>query len=349
MKLFDNLFNRGNNKTDKPVVRDNFITTSLPIHPDIMDLLWIADGPNKNWDESQNEKVYSVDNQQFVITVKSEEPSLLYMSMPIQYESNNINDVERPPYYPSYKELNPEQKGLYWKFLSNPYDTSIDIGYVFILYYGLERHLLMGNYEKAYKVVEKLRDVHDNSSFQFYSANALIYSSMLHNRTDLLAEFLESCDKDYEKEFSSELFLFSKMILNLPLVAEDIMRLFKAFGFSKRNYIKNYPELFTEALNNQLQEKYQKNYVMISDFITPGKLDSLEKETKTLYANISISENQATIPVISSDAHFSEEMNQLLNNAHENVKKILADYRKQGIAIEPQNSDKKKDKIIEVE
>jgi len=89
---------------------------------------------------------------------------LIYTKLPLA-QIDNIEDVERPPYYPNYSQLTPQQKGVYWKLLSNPYDSKFDIGFVFILYYGLERHLLNGNYEKAFRLILKLRDIHTNKSF----------------------------------------------------------------------------------------------------------------------------------------------------------------------------------------
>ena len=95
----------------------------------------------------------------------NEEPSLIYTKQPVVVP-NDVSIVERPPFFPTYSGLTPEQKGVYIKLLQNPYDNSVDIGFVFILYYGLERHLLVGDYERAYKVILKLRDVHSNASFQ---------------------------------------------------------------------------------------------------------------------------------------------------------------------------------------
>ena len=86
-----------------------------------------------------------------------EEPSLIFMGLPIAHVDG---PVERPPYYPTYKGLTPEQRGIYWKLLANPYDETIDIGYIFILYYGLERYLLTDKYEEVIDVILKLRDVH---------------------------------------------------------------------------------------------------------------------------------------------------------------------------------------------
>ena len=118
----------------------------LTIHPDIRDYLWIGDGKFKNYVPTPAKNV-TISVQGVSVTIAfgvEEEPSLIYMQLPI---SNAKGSVERPPYYPTYKGLTPDQKGIYWKLLANPYDKSIDVGYVFILYYGLERYLLTDKYE----------------------------------------------------------------------------------------------------------------------------------------------------------------------------------------------------------
>jgi hypothetical protein len=171
----------------------------LTIHEDLKDLVWIGDGKYKNYKQTQDQN-NSIDLNGFQITISfmnQEEPSLIYTNQKIT-QPKNIADVERPPYFPSYSGLTPEQKWVYLNLLANPYNSSIDIGFVFILYYGLERHLLGGNFEKAIDVLLKLRDVHTNKSFQSYSANAIVLSCMLHQRGDLVLKFIESLDKEHE-------------------------------------------------------------------------------------------------------------------------------------------------------
>ena len=119
------------------------------------------------------------------LTMNEEEPSLIYTNQKIN-PTQRIEDIATPPYYPTYSGLTPEQKWVYLNLLANPYNPAIDIGFVFILYYGLERHLLLGNFEKAIDVLLKLRDVHTNKSFQSYSANAIILSCMTGQKNCIL-------------------------------------------------------------------------------------------------------------------------------------------------------------------
>ena len=125
------------------------IQNSIHFHEDIKDLIWFADSPLLN-----------IDPKQFIKTVKSSglrldftysgypEPSMIFTKYPIEFPKL-FSDVDPLGYYPSYIELDPLQKGMYIKFLENPYKTKNDIGYLFLLYYGLERHLLLYDLEKS--------------------------------------------------------------------------------------------------------------------------------------------------------------------------------------------------------
>ena len=193
----------------------------LKVHPDIQNLLWIADGENKNYVPTvANKSSFTVNGLTFTVSFSStEEPSLIYMKLPISDINGNI---ERPPYFPTYRELTPEQRGMYWKLLANPYDNSIDIGYVFILYYGLERYLMTDKYEETIDLILKLRDVHQNKSFQSYTANAVILTCLQRQRADIVQKFMNSLDKEYEFNFSSNLFLLCKFSLGLDLTGQEM-------------------------------------------------------------------------------------------------------------------------------
>ena len=218
MGLFGTLFGkRGNNDPSNNVspnqlesINNNIGEKSLMIfdrftvHSDLTDLIWILDGPRKNFENPPHKIVFEIDGiPVYFGNVGNTEPSAISTKMPIK-DVSDITKVSRPPYYPRYSELTPEQRGVYWKLLSNPYNPEIDIGFVFVLYYGLERHLLNGNYEKAFDVIIKLRDVHKNPSFQNYSAHALILTS-LNNFS-----FLFSIESRISRPSSNNSFIFFK-------------------------------------------------------------------------------------------------------------------------------------------
>ncbi len=315
---------------------------ALQIHNDLRGLLWFADGPLKNY-SNEAAKYDSIDlgggiKISFSI-MGADEPSLIYVKEPVTITSNDMQ-IDRPPYFPTYKGLSSEQRGEYFKLLQNPYDSSIDIGYVFILYYGLERHLLSGDFEKAFKTILKLRDVHTNKSFQTYSANSLVLTSMLHRKGEFALEFIKSLDKEHELQFSDNLFLMCYYSFHIPLTAKDLIRLSKSFSFTNNNYIKKYPELFEKELKQAILDKTKKEVLFIEDHISAQKILKLRKQESTIFANVSILDKTIQVPMFTENPKLIVEMNAYLKTAHEQVKKDLAAARKQGEAITPKNNMK---------
>jgi hypothetical protein len=321
------------------------------IHDDIKGLIWIGDGKYKNY-TPENKYGFTAEFEGIKITFScnyGNEPSIIYTKQPVKIPEDE-SLIPRPPYYPTYEGLTPEQKWIYLKLLANPYDTSIDIGYVFILYYGLERHLLNGDFERAFRVILKLRDVHSNNSFQQYSANALILSAMLHKKGEFVLEFINSLDKEHELNFWNNLLLISYYSFNVPLYPKDIMRMSASFGFDNKNYIKKYPEIFENNLREIIREKTGKDTVLISECITSTELRNIEVDQRPIFANTSMNDQRIPVPLLSENYKLREVMCGFLENAHETTKKKLAEMRKTNkmpkSAYEPKKREKKPEREI---
>lgn len=319
----------------------------LTIHEDLRDLVWIGDGKLKNYNRIQNNK-NSIEIDGFRISISfmnQEEPSLIYTNQKISQPSD-ASKVERPPYYPTYSGLTPEQRWVYLRLLSNPYDTSIDIGFVFILYYGLERHLLSGNFEDAFEIILKLRDVHTNKSFQSYSANALVLTCMLHQRGDLVIKFIQSLDKDHELAFSDNLFLICYYSFDLPLLPKDIVRMAKTFEFTNMNYIKKYPDLFLESLRDTIISKNGTEEVDLKKYLTKSEVKKVKQQEVGIFANTSIIEKSIPIPLLSENFKLKRELYNFLETAHENAKAKLSEMKKAGKAVPVKKAPTKPKKEI---
>lgn len=340
MGLLERFLGKKSIENTKVVPTQNHLSTkisteSLFIHQDIEDLIWFADGPRKNYVIDKKQEVYEYGGIKIIFSgMQQDEPSLIYTKLPLAHVSD-ISKIERPPYFPTYVQLTPEQKSVYWKLLSNPYNPNIDIGFVFILYYGLERHSLNGNCEKAFRVILKLRDVHKNKSFQSYSANALILTCLCRQRADLIIEFMKSLDKDYELQFSDNLYVFCKYGLDIPLAVKDIMRLAKSFEFSNANYIKNNPEMFEELLLANIQNKYNADNLFIRKFITSTENRKIRKQAIPIFANISIINKSVDVPIIIESFKLKKAVYDLLEATHEQTKLKLVELRKSGETITP--------------
>jgi hypothetical protein len=337
------------NKTKEivPISQGKIVPTPqvvTTIHKDLNGLVWIADGESKNYvSRVESYKTFTVNGVSFTISLRgNDEPSLIYTTVEIAAPVDE-REIEIPPYFPTYSGLTPEQKWIYLKLLSNPYDTNIDIGFVFILYYGLERHLLEGDFESAFRVILKLRDVHQNKSFQSYSANALVLTSMLHQRCDLALEFIASLDKDYKFIFSDNLFLICYFSFAIPLQPSDIMRMAKTFELRKTNYIKNYPEIFKENLCLVMQTEIGSTDLDINRFISKAEMKKIRTEELKIFANTSILDKTISVPLISESFKLKKAINNLLELAHEKTKESLASMRKSGQDIKSQRVNKKEE------
>lgn len=315
-------------KNNEVIVRKN---PPIEIHEDLKGLIWFGDGPLQNYtNENIAKNTFEVYGIKLIFRMSGdEEPSLIYTKQHIVIP-NDITLVERPPYCPTYSGLTPEQKGVYIKLLQNPYNPDIDIGFVFILYYGLERHLLCGDFEKAYKVILKLRDVHSNKSFQSYSANALVLISMFHQRGEIALDFIKSIDKDYEFSFSDNLFLLCYYSFNIPLTAKDVMRMARTFEFTNLNYLKRYPELFQETLENEIINKTKDKTIQIAKYLNRTDIAKLSTQEIPIFANTSIRDKSFPVPLLSENFKVKKELNIFLKKTHELVKQKVAEIRKAG-------------------
>jgi hypothetical protein len=317
---FLNLFKKA------PLIVSNKKEYLPTLHPDVASLIWYAEGPLKNYDPKADRTVFR--NNQFSVEMSThEEPSAIYFSVSITTVSNPFSI--RPDYFPRYKELTPEQRFAYIEFLKNPYDPRFDIGFVFLLFYGLERHLLNGQFDQALKVILKLRDVHQYLSFQRYSANAIIIGSMLKGTPQHLMTFYDSLDKEYEFKFSDALYLLLVYGLEGSLSAKDLMRMSKTFGFNNQHYIKDYTSIFEKNLRNNLIDKYQTDTLILKKFIEPD-LSLIKAFTETSFANTSLKINIKGLPLLQSSPILTQTIYQLLSFTHEATKKEVQTLLKSG-------------------
>lgn len=302
------------------LIHSNFHSLSsmiqIRLHTDLTGLIWIADGPNKNFDPLQ--KIRSFESA-VIISNSDIEPSSIFTSLPIS-DQTPINEVEKLPYYPSYHGMTPEQRWKYIKFLENPYDATFEIGYVFVLYYGLERHLLFGDFDRAFDVILKLKTVHSNSSFQAYSSDALLISSAIHGRVDRVSLILRS-----ELIYASrpQFFVFAKALSNEGLTANELMSISKFFGFKNQRYISSEPELFEKHLEAAISNVYPDGKIPVSNF-----LSDMPRTLAFAFANISIEDRVYYLPNLLDSKALRESVLNFLQSAHDKVKESVRRNKK---------------------
>ncbi len=306
-------------------VPQNLLNTAS-IYPEITDMLWIGDGEYQNYIPPEKKPIQ--DNNTYLVFYDSvpEEPSTLYLGLPIAEPQKNTI-VENPPYYPVYKNLLPEQRWLYWKFLSSPFSQNHNIGYVFLFYYGLERHMVSGNFDKAFDITLRLRTIYSNSSFQFYTATALVLACISKQRADLAAKLLESYSKNNNTNIRMDYLLILKYTFHLPLTISEIIRNYQYFGFDNNRYIKKQPEMFENVLTELIQQEFNADTINLNQYF-PMDITSLPVTQERMFANISLSNYETPLPAF-ENTKLDKRISFLLNKAHETVKDQLREMRKQ--------------------
>ncbi|MCC3868648.1 TerB N-terminal domain-containing protein [Terrisporobacter mayombei] len=333
-----NLINVNNNLSSN---KENMF---INIPNDIMELLWFKDGKYKNY-EDKKAKEDKIESNGITITfsfLSKQEPSLISINNMIKNSQNK--DIETPGYYPSYDELTPQQRWIYLNWLKN-IDNKIDISYVFLFYYGLERHLLFGDYTKAWNILCRLRKNHKNQSFISYSTNALIATCIIRNRPDLFIQLLEDTE-DVDDMYISDLYLLAKYKLYGEIMPKEVMAIASKVGFKNNRYIKNESLVFEDELSNILFERYNKNGIDLRLF----DLKKCPEKDITLIANISIDERYTKIPSLLENGEFKTYIHDLLSETHEITKTKLKEIRKSQAyvpSIKPKKREKKEpDKIF---
>ncbi len=295
----------------------NLITPFYNFIPkEIVDLLWFSNGPLQNYTSDYNE--LSFDIMGHIIHIKTsavKEPSAIDVNLSL---SKTVAQPTPLDYYPSYEGLTPQQRTAYLNWLidiTNP----IDIGYVFIFYYGLERHLLFGNAESALNTIFILRQYHTNKSFLSYSGDAIVLFSLYTKRLDLLKKI------NFD-QLSNDVRLLVAAFVNQSFSPKDIIIAHKNFGFDNNRYINNEPDLFLSTLETLLIEKYKTlNFpVSLDDFV------SVQGTIPLVLANYSLLPEQRflNMPDITTSFRVRSEVNALLVKTHETVKAELQEQRK---------------------
>ena len=210
-------------------------------------------------------------------SIQIPDPSTIYVHLPISEDYN----VPNLPYWPHYIELTSGQRFKYLTWLRNV-EQPIDMGYVFLYYYGLERQLLTGNFDKAFDEIIKLRNIHNNKSFQKYSENALTHSSIMCDRADRLINLHE---KTEISGYSNAMFLLAYNA-GLDLGEEQLILIFHKAFTTSRKAIKENKTLFVECLSNKLIERYGIASFPIKNY----DVSKIKTTTESRFANYSFPE-----------------------------------------------------------
>lgn len=316
MSLLKKLFgsNKRSEDTSLTVSKSSALMTGIFIPEPTKSLLWVTNEDTSKISSPMSIKI-TISLQPDGAKMETDdghnfygEPSLIWTKLPVE---KNTDLEEKPMYYPSYSHLYPKNRFQYLSWLQDVTKPT-NLSYVFLYYYGLERHLLVGNFDLASQEIFRLLKYHDKGSFRSYAQNALIVSTLHKNRADIF-------DKDsFLFESPSNESLIVRKMLGYKITAAEIMKLSYPFGFKNKRYIKLYPEDFERELDR----------LLISHEVESGSLldivamDELERRESIVFANISLPEKIRTIavPQLISNQKFKDACIDLLQKAHDNLK-----------------------------
>ena len=190
-----------------------------------------------------------------------------------------------------------------------------DIGYVFIYYYGLERQLLTGNFDRAYDEIPKLRRYHRNKSFLAYSESSLVNSYLLLKRPDKLTELLRN---NVISDFSNSLFLlayYNKYNLSI----ENLMLIFDRMSGLNKRYFREGRQQFQNLLSEVLNECFSVDSFPFANNYDVGET---ARARYPLFANISLPDNIRTpdLPNFYVHDRLMNDMKNVFQIAHEKFK-----------------------------
>jgi hypothetical protein len=299
------------------------------IPSDVIRLLWFSDGPYRNYDPRSAEKYIETEYVTIAFHMNTDvEPSTISINDLVQKPNNSLF-VQPMGYFPQYSSMTPEQRWIYLNWLCNV-DEMVDIGYVFVFYYGLERHLFEGTADPAFDMILRLRKVHKNESFQHYSMSALLSAMLFHKKADMYEKFVKETE---EIITISDLFLFVKYLLKMPIFPEELIACASQFNFTNKRYIRSDYELFLEIFTKNLKEIQGEGFVMWDGF----ELKNCQMTRAGTVANTSLSPREITIPNVLSNAQFFGFVPALFNKTHEEVKLELKHRRKMSGVEEKEN------------
>lgn len=241
--------------------RERGILSDFVESVDYADMLWVSyereipknySGIEYRWRLDENGEIEIVSE-----LIRKPDPSTIWVHLPIRKPSA---PVARLSYFPHYIDLSPEERHTYLTWLKD-IDKPIDIGYVFLLFYGLEKHLLMGDIERAINLIERLIRHHKNKSFQTYARNAIIHSCIMRDRLDILATRDDFCDVELVN--NTQLLLLHR--LGLGISPEQLMYIFKKLYPKCRKAVRDDRMNLIKEVVSVLNEDFGTSSLVISD------------------------------------------------------------------------------------
>ncbi|MFO1044489.1 MAG: TerB N-terminal domain-containing protein [Planctomycetaceae bacterium] len=194
--------------------------------------------------------------------------SLIESGLPVAKRDHGIDG--ELPYWPTYRGATPEQRLRYLTWLNNGRcQPNIEIGYVFIYFYGLERRVLVDGCDHQVVLREVLRLLpiyRSNNSFRRYASNfiwtiVVMGANRITLSTDVLSQVIQETSYWNEENLSALLSNYCTQGIPLPkelafLVAEHDQRTPRSV------VVRRHPERFRELFEHRYSEQFAGGLVL---------------------------------------------------------------------------------------
>lgn len=239
---------------------------------------WIGNG------KSIEIQGYSIQNPNIYVYDSGRKSPACHI-VPTKLKATKKENYDEIGYWPSYSDLNPGQRGMFLNWLATgKNDSKIDIGYVFIYFYGLEYRVLKENkdYKSIAQEIIRLRKIYSsNNSFKNYSEGLLAY--ILSNLSDkdfaseIFTQIQPTLDK-YSYIYRSGINL--KIKKSVKLTEDELISAISSFENVQRssipskvgNYFDQYFKIIakneiSDAISSIEPKEYNERYYSASNFL----------------------------------------------------------------------------------
>src|SRR5699024_1994526 len=128
--------------------------------------------------------------------------------------------------------------------------------------------------------------------------------------------------------------------IDYTVIAADFAILYNTFEFTNKRCISKYADLCNKTLLKIMIKRYNQDSILLNDILKKKDFDKLRTEKMRMFANISISENEINIPLISESFMIKKTFYDMLSETNETVKAELAALRKEGKATKAEKKKK---------
>lgn len=251
------------------------------------------------------------------------DPSTIYLNAPVREGRSTL--VEPLPYFPTYNGMTPQQRGIYLHWLCD-ITQPVDIGYVFVYYYGLERHLAHGDFDAAVDEILILRRHHRNGSFMGYSASALMHGCLIRKRVDVLRMLYRLPDYNFFDNSNLLILHYS----GTDMAPDILIQLAERISGVNRRYLKADRRNYLATIQTLLEDRFGRPFYPLA---THFPLAKVEKAGYPLFANTSLPSEirSPSLPNLLHHPPFQDEMRSFFRDVHETIKADAKQSRGRGM------------------